>query len=205
MGRAKKFDYREVIAHALAAHPGGLSLDAMLAQAGFVVDRSTLFRHLSGLIDEGKVERLGKARASRYRWLGPQAADEARSQPAAPSSPVEAVAPGPDDPLEPFRSDPDIPAPDDAQLDATSTETPEHMVAINKAVRAIVREWKRYDRINLHIYLSLLAAPEHLDRLAAAVESELRGLHSGNLHKFGLTSSDLVGFAPPHERAANTR
>lgn len=69
MARQQKFDYEAALENDLIAHPGGLTLDQLLERSGFKVDRSTLFRHLSRLIEQGRAERIGKARASRYRPL----------------------------------------------------------------------------------------------------------------------------------------
>ena len=67
MGRPKKFNYQAVIENKLAEHPDGFSLDELLAFSELKVDRSTLFRHLTRLIERGQAERIGNARASRYR------------------------------------------------------------------------------------------------------------------------------------------
>ena len=203
MGRARKFDYQTAIEGTLTAHPDGLSLDEMLGLAGFEIDRSTLFRQLARLIEEAKVERVGKARASRYRWLGCQGIAAAPLPFMAPP-PTEAAAnePGTEEPASTVRTEPEAAAPDSTRSDAPNTEAPEDVTAVNKAVRAIVRDWKRYDRINLHIYLSLIVAREHIDRLAATVEKELKGLHPGNLERFGLTPADLAEYTSRMARGA---
>ena len=69
MGRTPKFDYRIALETELQWHPDGISLDQLLERSGLAADRSTLFRHLSRLIREGRAERIGNARASRYRTL----------------------------------------------------------------------------------------------------------------------------------------
>ena len=206
MGRARKFDYQTAIEGTLTAHPDGLSLDEMLGLAGFEIDRSTLFRQLARLIEQAKVERVGKARASRYRWLGEHGASTAPRPPMErPPAEIAANEPRSEKPAPAVRTEPDAGVPESTQPDATNAETPEHAIAINKAVRAIVRDWKRYDRVNLHIYLSLLVAREHIDRLAAAVDRELRGLHPDRLEKFGLTPEDLAVYRSQPARWAKAK
>lgn len=169
MGRSVKFDYHAAIENSLIAHRDGLALDELLRSSGLDVDRSTLFRHLARLIETGRVERIGNARASRYRIPS--------------NAPVPA-------PLA-------LPGTAHAEPAEVPAAAPDHDAVVKKAVRTIVREWKRFDRVNLQIYLSLMVKPEHLDEVAAAVESELDGLHEGNLDRFGLAPADLAGFIPP--------
>ncbi|TSA10356.1 MAG: hypothetical protein D4R74_14890 [Betaproteobacteria bacterium] len=92
------------------------------------------------------------------------------------------------------------PAP--AEAENVPVPTPDYGVAIRKAVRVVVREWKRCDRRNLQIYLSLLAEPEHVDALSVTVEQELAGLHEGNLEKFELTPAEFGEFDPTPRSAA---
>lgn len=261
MGRARKFDYQAAIQHNLIAASGALTLDELLERSGLEVDRSTLFRHLTALIQQGRVERLGKARASRYRPLGGTRADEAPTQadmphPAARFAPERLAASLPgdrshltqvtdrqfdiggafeppmgtpgtaiiDDRSAPGRTE-DVPeSADAAHLTQESQESngsmaenygpapaepksapvpaPDYGVAIRKAVRLVVREWKRCDRRNLQIYLSLLAEPEHVEALGVTVEQELAGLHEGNLDLFGLTAAEFSEFDPTPRSAA---
>lgn len=70
MGQPATIDYRAVIERNLIGHPEGLALDELLQRSGLKVDRSTFFRHLTRLIKDGRAERIGRARASRYRLLG---------------------------------------------------------------------------------------------------------------------------------------
>jgi len=74
---------------------------------------------------------------------------------------------------------------------------PDYSAAVKKAVRTIVRDWKRCNRVNLEIYLSLLVGKEHLQTVAATVERELAGLHQGNLADFALTPAEFACFTPP--------
>lgn len=196
MGRSKKFDYQAAIQSSLIAHPDGLTLDELLERSGFQVDRSTLFRHLARLIQAGGVERVGKARASRYRPLPITAVRDA-SHPH--YTPRPALAPERSaENYPPVRVEPDsVPQPDRlAPPDNVADFTSAHRAVIKKAVCTVVREWKRCNRINLQIYLSLMAEPEHLDALTAAVEARLAGLHAGDLAEFGLTEDEFRRFIP---------
>lgn len=201
MGRAKKFDYQAAIESSLIAHPDGLSLDELLEHSGFEVDRSTLFRHLARLIETGRAERIGKARASRYR--APSLArivaePEPPKRPAAEQVPEFLQRPVP-------KETPFLPPDELPQLHQTGRTkparvpvgAPEYAAVVKKAVRTIVRDWKRFSRVNLQIYLSLLVKPGDLNEVAAAVEKELAGLHAGNLGGFGLSPAEFAGFTPP--------
>ena len=174
MGRSKKFDYQAAIENSLIGQTDGLTLDELLERSGFKVDRSTLFRHLTQLIETGRAERTGDARASRYRLLS----------------------------VAPPRSHLALPELRRAEPANVPVEAPEHGAAVKKTVRTIVREWKRFDRINLEIYLSLFLKPEDANEVAAAVEKELAGLHQGNLAEFGLTRTEFDLFVPPAGRQA---
>ena len=263
MGRARKFDYQAAIQHNLVAASDALTLDELLERSGLEVDRSTLFRHLTALIQQGRVERLGKARASRYRPLGVVGKSENQVQPEmppptaqsappvldrsfpnptslqAPNTPQEsgaaaqlerpAVVPGAvevDDqagaedaadapvsvdsvfPKSDFEES-ELGLPECGDLEPAETRSaavpaPDFSLAIRKGVRIVVREWKRCDRRNLQIYLSLLVEPEYVDALTVTVEQELAGLHEGNLEKFGLTPAELSEFDPtPRNMATN--
>ncbi len=213
MGRSNKFDYQAIIEGSLIAHPDGLTLDELVERSGLEVDRSTLFRHLAHLIELGRAERVGKARASRYRPLdlarigadpeppgtrGPAVRDvperPERQSPSPESQPPnETPILSPDEARQPHPTDGAKPA-------GATVVAPEHAAVVEKAVRTIVRQWKRYDRLNLQIYLSLMVKPEHLNGLTAAVEQELAGLHEGNLADFGLTQADFRSFIPPAGR-----
>ena len=195
MGRMQKFDYQAAIELSLIDHPEGLSLDELVERSGLKVDRSTLFRHLTTLIESGRAERIGKARASRYRALGSarsgpgMQARHAALQPAA--EPVEQQIPNASS----------YPAPTDTpHTDPSGRPEPEHAVVlvheavVKKAVRAIVRDWKRYNRINLEIYLSLLVTPESQDEVAAEVEKALAGLRAEDLPAFGLTRDEFARY-----------
>lgn len=175
MGRSKKFDYQAAIENSLIGHPDGLTLDELLERSGLEVDRSTLFRHLTRLIETGRAERIGDARASRYRALG--------------AAPIRANLAPPDTQR--------------AEAERVPVEVPQLDAAVKKTVRTIVREWKRCSQVNLEIYLSLFVEPRYLNQVAAAVEKELAGLHEGNLDKFGLTPAEFSVFIPPasHEAA----
>ena len=203
MGRSKKFDYQAAIERSLIAHPDGLTLDELLERSGLEVDRSTLFRHLAQLIQQGRAERFGKARASRYRPLSAAPADPSPVPPQIRQPPVQPVpevaerrppievphlAPGETLPLHhPLRTEPDkVPA-----------ATPEYGIAVKKAVRTAVREWKRLDDINLRIYLSLLVKREHIENVARAVEIELARLNEANLHEYGLTPAEFSRYVAP--------
>lgn len=174
MGRSVKFDYGAAIEDSLTAHPEGLPLDDLLSRSGFSVDRTTLFRHLARLIEAGRVERIGNARASRYR-----------RREIAPAQPPLAM-----------------PETRDAEPANIAAAAPDYRPAVIKAVRTIVREWKRFDRINLQIYLSLMVKPEHLSEVAVIVEKELAGLHEGNLDEFGISLAAFHGFKAPASREA---
>ena len=209
MGRSNKFDYQSAIENTLIANPDGLTLDQLLECSGLEVDRSTLFRHLAKLIEQGRAERLGKARASRYR-------SPSIVQIAADSAPPSGLHPEPKPapefmehppPRETFFQPPQAetqPAhrPVRAEPDPVSAEPPEYGEVVKKAVRKIVREWKRFSRVNLQIYLSLLVKPGELDEVAVAVELALAGLHEGNLADFGLTPAEFAGFTPPPDDEA---
>jgi hypothetical protein len=174
MGRSAKADYQAVLESTLATHPDGLPLDELLERSGLKVDRSTLFRHLTRLIETGRAERIGDARASRYRLLG--------------AAPVRA-------PLAP-------PDTQRAEPKSVPVEAMEYDAVVKKAVRRIVREWKQCNPVNLQIYLSLLVEPKHLNKVTAAVEEELAGLHEGNLARFGLSQAEFSAFIPPADREA---
>ncbi len=174
MGRSVKLDYQAVIKNKLSGYPDGLALDQLLARSGLQVDRSTLFRHLTRLIEKGRAERIGDARASRYRLLGEV----------------------------PIRAHLALPYTQRAEPESVPVEAPECGAVVKKAVRTIVREWKRCNQVNLEIYLSLFVEPQHLNQVAAAVENELAGLHEGNLDKFGLTPAEFSVFIPPASREA---
>lgn len=174
MGRSKKFDYQAAIENTLIGQPDGLTLDELLERSGLEVDRSTLFRHLTRLIETGRAERIGDARASRYRPLR--------------DAPIRAHLAPPDTWL--------------AEAESVPLEGPQHDAAVRKSVRTIVREWKRFNQLNLEIYLSLFVEPGHLNQVAAAVEKELAGLHEGNLDKFGITPAEFSVFMPPASREA---
>ncbi|MBE0624425.1 MAG: hypothetical protein IH606_06405 [Burkholderiales bacterium] len=199
MGRSNKFDYRAAIQMTLLAHPDGLSLDELVEHSGLKVDRSTLFRHLTRLIATGRAQRVGKARASRYRPLDPgrAAADPDPADPRHPATgqepealqyPLPDEAPGAD--AEPYPVD-------GAEAKNVPDWTPAHEAAVKKAVRTVVREWKRCNRLNLQIYLSLLVKPEQVNELVAVVEKELAGLHQDNLDSFGLTPAEFARYVPP--------
>ena len=200
----------------LIAHPDGQTLDELLQRSGLDVDRSTLFRHLTRLIELRRAERIGKARASRYR---PPGVAVIRGDLALPQTQPAAVQSMPGV-LERYSPN-ETPVPsagevqqvhlagrDDArsaenslQVRAEPVSVPDralaHDAVVMKAVRTIVRDWKRCNQVNLRIYLSLLVMPEHLDEVAAAVEKELAGLDEDALARFGLSPAELAGFTPP--------
>lgn len=202
MSRTNKFDYQTAIEKTLFAHPNGLSLDELVEHSGLEVDRSTLFRHLAQLIEAGRAERVGKARASRYRPLDqgrvapdPDPADArhpaTRHEPEVLQGPQPNEAPG---------ADPEPHPADRTEPKNVRDRTLEHAATVKKAVRTVVREWKRCNRINLQIYLSLLVRPEQVDELVAAVEEALAGLDEDNLDRFGLTQAEFRRFVPPAGR-----
>ncbi len=198
MGRPNKFDYQAVIENKLAEKPDGFTLDELLQYSELKVDRSTLFRHLTRLIERGRAERIGKARASRYRLPGVAgiAADSALADA---QRPLVQYLPQP--PEQDRTNETPRPADNDPQLhvepDSLPVEALKHGAVVRKAVRRIVQEWKRCSQANLEIYLSLLVAPEQLDEVAAIVKKELIGLHEGNLHRYELSPADFSGFIPP--------
>ena len=202
MGRSKKFDYQTLIESSLIAHPDGLTLDQLLEHSGFNVDRSTLFRHLARLIERGSAERIGKARASRYRLLDPA---RIAPDPEPPDRQPPAVQQGPEFLQRGPANETPFPPPSEVpQLPQTGRAEPDRVpvaaldgAVVKKVVRTIVREWKRFSRVNLEIYLSLLVEPEHLNVVAEAVEKELAGLHEGNLAGFGLSPAEFFEFTPP--------
>lgn len=203
MGRSKKFDYQATIESSLLAHPDGLTLDELLERSGLEVDRSTLFRHLAQLIQQGRAERFGKARASRYRPLNAVQADphpepQQAQQPAVQPVPevVERPAPIAVPQLTPSSAVPAQHAPRPVP-DKVPAAAPEYGIAVKKAVRTVVRDWKRLDDVNLRIYLSLLVKREHVEDVAAAVEIELARLHEGNLHEYGLTPAEFSRYVAP--------
>lgn len=200
MGRSKKFDYQAILENQLIAEPGGLSLDALLERCGLKVDRSTLFRHLARLIEKGRVERVGKARASRYRPLNiarmntyPEPPHTQR--PATQHIPEIAERQPPSEaPLLTPSEAHQVHQPGRAEPDDIPVATPDYGTAVKKAVRTVVRDWKRCDEVNLRIYLSLLVKPEHVEDVAAAVKIELADLHEGNLDGYGLSPADFSRF-----------
>lgn len=205
MARSNKFDYQTAIETSLIANPDGLTLDQLLERSGLAVDRSTLFRHLAKLIEQGRAERLGKARASRYR-----SPTLARIAPDPEPEPEQGLRPGlghapelmaypqaQDTPFPPRSEVEPLPQTGRAVPAPIPAAAPDNGEVVNKAVRKIVREWKRFSRVNLEIYLSLLVQPAQMSEVAAAVEKELAGLHQGNLAKFGLTPAEFAGFKPP--------
>ncbi len=70
MARRAQIDYQAVLENALANYPSGIALDELMREAKLSVDRSTVSRHLAQLIALRRVERVGNARAARYRLLG---------------------------------------------------------------------------------------------------------------------------------------
>lgn len=214
MGRPRKFDYQAAIVGSLAAHPDGLTLDQLLERSGFEVDRSTLFRHLTRLMQSGSVVRTGQARASRYRSLG---VPETGAEPPAPLAPIPALPSTGFRPAAPPGTEPQSaperrlavsapahrpvaaglrPAQADPGPNPAPVLPPGYEMVVKKAVRTAVRDWKRYDRANLHIYVSLLAKAEHRDALAAVVEAALAGLHEGNLAEYDLSPAEFSRFVP---------
>jgi hypothetical protein len=208
MGRSRKFDYQASIESELAAAPDGLSLDDLLARCGLKVDRSTLFRHLTHLIEIGRVERTGNARASRYRARRGAGADTLPAPAVSRQISVQQAPEFTDRQLP--NGAPGLPPAEGRPLreaggavpDAIPATAPEYEAVVKKAVRTIVREWKRCSPVNLQIYLSLLVQPEQLDRVAAAVAKELTALHEGDLDRFGLTPEEFRSFIPPDGREA---
>jgi hypothetical protein len=202
MGRSNKFDYQAAIKMSLIAYPDGLSLDELVEHSGLKVDRSTLFRHLTHLIEQGRAERVGKARASRYRPLdlarpAPDPEPPNTQGPAAQPVPESVERPLPDEtPFSPSSEVGELHQSGHTEQGGVPSRAPEQDAVVKKAVRTIVREWKRCNRVNLQIYLSFLVKPEHLDELAAAVEKELASLHEDNLDRFGLTPAEFAGFTP---------
>jgi hypothetical protein len=211
MGRPAKFDYQSAIESSLIANPDGLTLDQLLERSGFEVDRSTLFRHLAKLIEQGRAERLGKARASRYR--SPSLVRIA-TDPAPHGGRHPELGPAPEFIEQPLPRAASFRPPQGAIHPAHQTVRAEpdrvsagplgYGEAVKKAVRKVVREWKRFSRVNLEIYLSLLVKPEHLNQVVEAVEYALTGLNEGNLADFGLTPAEFAGFTPPPGREART-
>ncbi|MBE0614847.1 MAG: hypothetical protein IH604_14350 [Burkholderiales bacterium] len=207
MGRSNKFDYQVAIEASLIAHPEGLSLDELVELLGLKVDRSTLFRHMAHLIEQGRVERIGKARASRYRALNtaqdvpkptpPDATLPAAAQAAEPVAPAQAnAAPG---------EAPRLRRAGDVERRSASSRAVEYEAVVKKAVRTVVRDWKRCNHVNLQIYLSLLVKPDVLDAIAEVVEKELAGLSEDDLDRFGLTPSEFSRFIPPTAQQAAPR
>ena len=197
MARTNKFDYAALAESELISAPEGLSLDELLARCGLKVDRSTLFRHLTKLIDLGRVERVGNARASRYRpitvgqTLAP--AEPPKAAPLAapnvvqltqrlPAHETPRLTPGESRQPQPFGR---------TETANPPVLVPDHGMAVNKSVRTIVRDWKRRNETNLRIYLSLMVKPEYVEELVAAVKAELAGLHEGNLDAYGLTPAEF--------------
>ena len=204
MGRSKKFDYESVIESKLLEHPDGLTLDELLARSGLEIDRSTLFRHLARLIERGRAQRVGKARASRYLLRGHPGSEAAPALPDAQGSAVQPVpAPAPTERTPPLESAFSgwnrAPLPESDRIPA---ELPEQGALVKKAVRRIVREWKQCSEVNLQIYLSLLVPRDQLDGFSSVVRRELAGLHEGNLDRFELTPSEFSGFVPPESTQA---
>lgn len=192
MARSRKFDYQALVENELSAKPEGISLDELLQRCELKVDRSTLFRHLARLIEIGHIERVGKARASRYRLLNLALR---HTEPApAPGAPAMQQAP--------LHGPPHLAASAPAQLPQSArTEpypsppgAPDYSIAVRKAVRTVVRDWKRRNEVNLRIYLSLLVKREQIEGAAAAVEVALAGLHEGNLDEYGLTPAEFRYF-----------
>jgi hypothetical protein len=211
MGRSNKFDYHAVIEKELIAHPDGVSLDELLACCGLKVDRSTLFRHLAQMIEKGRVERTGNARASRYRQLNGARAD---TDPGGAASPRPTIQPVPESPVSqpanaaPLLSPGEVRPPAEtghADAGSVAAGAAEYETAVKKAVRTVVREWKRCNRVNLQIYHSLLVKPEHLDEVTAAVEKELDGLREGDLARFGLSPTEFRAFTPVASQFATDR
>lgn len=208
MARSNKFDYQAAIQSKLIAAPEGLTLDELLERSGFDVDRSTLFRHLVRLIEQGKVERIGKARASRYRPLDMARIDTVPEQscmqlPAAQAPPGSPEAEPPKALLFPPSSAAQAVSRSDlGEPDSMPVATPHYAMAVKKAVRTVVREWKRLNAANLQIYLSLLVAPEHLNEVSATVRKELAGLNADKLDEFGLTPAEFAAYTPPAAREA---
>jgi hypothetical protein len=192
MARSKKFDYQALVENELSAEPEGISLDELLQRCELKVDRSTLFRHLVRLIEIGRVERVGKARASRYRLLN-LALPYTEPAPAPGAETTQHA---------PLHEPPHLAASAAAQLPQSArTEpyrsplaAPDYGTAVRKAVRTVVRDWKRRDDVNLRIYLSLLVKREQIEGAAAAVEIALAGLHDGNLNEYGLTPAEFDRF-----------
>lgn len=207
MGRSEKFEYKTAIENSLIANPDGLTLDQLLKCSGLEVDRSTLFRHLAKLIEQGRAERIGKARASRYR--SPSLVQIA-AEPAPPKDQHPEVQPAPEFMEHPLPQETLFQPPQGetqpahhpvrAEPDRVSAGPLGYGEVVKKAVRKIVREWKRVNRVNLQIYLSLLVKPGQLNEVAEAVENALAGLNEGNLADFDLTPVEFAGFTRPTGR-----
>ena len=200
MARSRKFDYQNLVEKELGVAPDGISLDELLQRCALEVDRSTLFRHLARLIEIGRVERIGKARASRYRLLK---AAQAHTAPEVP--PAQVFAPAPSTQMtqqaplhEPLHlaasAAPHQPQSGRTEPYQTPPAAPDYSTAVRKAVRTLVRDWKRRNDVNLRIYLSLLVKREQVEGAAAAVEVALAGLHQGNLNEYGLTPAEFDRF-----------
>jgi hypothetical protein len=209
MARSRKFDYQNLVEKELGAAPDGISLDELLQRCALEVDRSTLFRHLARLIEIGRVERIGKARASRYRLRDP-----AQTHTPAVAPPDQFLAPAPSTqtaqqaPLpEPLHlaasAAPHLPQSGRTEPYQTPPAAPDYGTAVRKAVRTVVRDWKRRNDVNLRIYLSLLVKREQIEAAAVAVEVALAGLHEGNLNEYGLTPAEFDRFiASEHGQTA---
>ena len=193
----------------LNAHPEGLSLDELVEHSGLKVDRSTLFRHMAQLIEQGRAERIGKARASRYRPLNvlTSAPDRSAQNPPPPGASTPATAQS----AEPVAPSQPIAPPDEAQVSHPSgsaepqsgpSRAIDYEAVVKKAVRTVVRDWKRCNHINLQIYLSLLVKPDVLDEIAEVVEKELASLTEDDLDRFGLTPTEYSRFVPPAAQQA---
>jgi hypothetical protein len=59
----------EKLNRAISNAPNGIGIDALLKQFGEETSRRTLLRRLDALVSLGEVERIGKARATKYRAI----------------------------------------------------------------------------------------------------------------------------------------
>lgn len=77
----------EKLNRAISDAPGGIGIDALLKQFGEETSRRTLLRRLDEMVVRGEVERIGKARATKYRAIAKAAAKSPPSRDVRPPMP----------------------------------------------------------------------------------------------------------------------
>lgn len=141
-----------------------LGIEALMQRAAGDLSRATLLRRLEKLIAEGRVERLGKARATRYRLAAP---------PHAPATPAPVRVRYQDIAWEPA---PKLrePGVDDVPGDAVPTENPVETAERERVLAALRRPLSARPRMDYQREFLEEYAPNRTFYLPEALREELR-------------------------------